>query len=126
MRRKAILLAIAIAGLSAPTSPIAAQTIKGAGVDSCGDWLQYRQIVAAQRATDRDVLLLSMEQSWIDGFVSGINATKSFGTADLLGSHPDEGMYVWVDSYCRSKPLENILSASLALAVALKSQARGK
>jgi hypothetical protein len=121
MTRQTILIAIAVVGLIAPA---AAQSIKGSGSDDCGEWLQYRQSVASQQATSRDVLLLSMEKSWIDGFVSGINATQAFGNADLLGSHPGEGMYAWVDNYCRSKPLDNILAASLALAIELKSHAK--
>jgi hypothetical protein len=126
MTRKAMLLAIAIGAASAPISPIFAQTIKGSGNDSCGEWLQHRQAIAAQRATNVHVTLLSMEQSWIDGFVSGINATKAYGDVDLLGSHPGEGMYVWVDNYCRSKPLDSILGASISLARELRSQAERK
>ena len=125
MFRKAI-QAIAVIGFSALTSPIDAQTIKGSGNDNCGDWIKYRQSVSGQQATSREVMLLSMEQSWIDGFVSGINATKAYGSGDLLGSRPGEGMYAWVDNYCRSKPLDSILDASIALVSALRSQLRGK
>jgi hypothetical protein len=118
--RKAILLAIVIVGASAPA--IYAQTIKGSGNDNCGEWLQLRQAVAMQRATTTQVTILVMEQSWIDGFVSGLNATNLHGV-DLLASKPGEGMYAWIDNYCRSKPLDSILDASLSLVKELRSQA---
>ncbi len=117
------LLALAIA--IGEASGVSAQTIKGSGSDSCGEWLQHRQAIAAQRATNLHVVVLRMEQSWIDGFVSGINATNTVGV-DLLASHPGEGMYVWVDNYCSSKPLDSLLSASLALVRELHQQAEGK
>jgi hypothetical protein len=121
MIRKAMLAIITTIGLGLQSFPIAAQTIKGSGNDNCGEWLKYRQRLASQRFTDRDVLLLNMEQSWIDGFVSGIAAFKS---VDLLESHPGEGMYVFVDNYCRSNPLDRILSATIALVGELGAQAR--
>jgi hypothetical protein len=117
---------IAALVLFSTTSPIIAQTIKGSGNDNCGDWLAYRQSVGTQQATSREVMLLSMEKSWIDGFVSAINATQHFGSMDLLNARPGEGMYVWVDNYCRSKPLSSILDASIALVSELRSKARGK
>ena len=121
MKRKAILVAIALMGATA--RPIFAQTIKGSGNDSCGEWLQLRQAIAAQRATESQVVTLVMEQSWIDGFVSGLNATGVYGV-DMLASKPGEGMYVWVDNYCRSKPLDTVLDASLSLVKQLRSQGR--
>ena len=122
MTKQTILILLALAGLIAPAS---AQSIKGSGNDDCGEWLQHRQSVASRPPSlDRDLLLLNMEESWIDGFISAINATKVFSNADLLAAHPGEGMYVWIDNYCRSKPLDNILTASLALAIDLKARAK--
>ena len=120
-----MLLAIAIAAASAPISPIYAQTIKGSGNDNCGEWLQLRQAIAAQRATESQVVTLVMEQSWIDGFVSGLNATSVYGV-DLLASKPGEGMYAWVDNYCRSKPLNSVFDATLSLVTELRSHAQGR
>jgi len=47
-------------------------------------------------------------QQLVEGFVTGIAA---WSTADRLESHPGEGRHVFVDNYCRSKPLDRILGA---------------
>ena len=60
-------------------------------------WLWGSQISAAQQATVNQVAILGVKESWIDGFVSGINAMGK--GIDFLASHPSsEGMYAWVDN----------------------------
>ena len=116
MTRLIVVVSVLAYALVLGTSEGIAQRIYGAGSVSCGDWLKYR---------DQKMLGEQYQaQAWIDGLISGINLAKSNGP-DLFASFPGkEGMYAWIDNYCRSKPLDKLVSAGMALAEELKARAK--
>jgi hypothetical protein len=61
-------------------------------------------------------------EAWIDGYLSGFNVAKPSGP-DVLASHPNgHALNAWVDNYCRSKPLEPIITAVHVLIKELQSR----
>jgi len=78
-------VALALAISVRPTT--AGDGIQGAGVDSCGEWSQVRRIAGAQNVTAFEKVLAY--ESWIYGFISGMNVTNTLG--DLLANAPRRG-----------------------------------
>ena len=83
--------------------PVSAQAIKGAGVGlaSCGSW-------TAGRAQDTSF----SEEQWVLGFLSGVAATGSIAGAPeldpLAGIRDLQGVWAWLDNFCRSNPRATI------------------
>lgn len=90
-----------------PQGKVAVQ-LYGAGINSCGSWLEHRGIDA----------LHSHELSWVLGWLS---ASENWGTG--LGIHlrhtDANAVSAYVDKYCRENPLKSIADASLGLVVEL-------
>jgi hypothetical protein len=105
--RFAVLLVSAVmtwtlaAGSSTP-----AQTIMGAGMISCGEWVRLRSFEGREGQHFQELASLYQVQAWVDGFVSGINSNIDPADTkgpDLLASKPGGvAMYAWMDNYCRS------------------------
>ena len=74
----------------------------GAGILSCGAWLEARR----SRAQVNDL------QSWVLGYVSGVNARDN---DDFLVEPDAQAIYAWLDSYCPQHPLEKLVEATEAL-----------
>ena len=108
-------------------SPISGQTVMGAGTISCGEWLRLRSF-EGRAGNFKERASLYQVHAWIDGFVSGINSRIESADPkgpDLLASKPDSvALYAWLDNYCRSKPLNLVGEAVLALAKELESRAK--
>ena len=113
--------AIGDSGVSADPRLIAGA---GAGTVSCGEWLQFRSFEEKKGNAQLQLQVNSLRsQSWIDGYLSGVNVTSS-GGPDIFASRPNGvAMYVWVDNYCRSKPLDKIAEAADGLIKELQSRA---
>jgi hypothetical protein len=120
------LLSLAMVGASAAVSPVAAgQTVIGAGVTSCGEWLRLRAFEGHEGHFQELASVYQLE-AWIDGFVSGVNVTDEAGP-DLLTSKPGgAALYAWIDNYCRSKPLDPVVTSVFALIKELRSRAERK
>ncbi len=73
--------------------------IEGALTD-CGDWIQARQ-------QNRSVVLESYIIGYLGGFSSGSH--REFWSADGRNISR-EAVYLWMDNYCRSNPLNVILT----------------
>jgi hypothetical protein len=112
---KGIVVTIGLAiGFAVPI-PVSGQTFMGAGVVSCGEWLNIR-------STGGNQANAFQASAWIDGFLSGVNAGIP-GNSDFLASKPSSiALYAWVDNYCRSHPLDPLRTAALALANELQSR----
>jgi hypothetical protein len=109
--RKALGLAVAIA----MTGDVLAQDkmVYGAGTITCGEWQQYR--------TSGNKPAIYQAQAWIDGYLSGSNA--SGGGPDFLTPKPTSiAYYVWIDNYCAQNPLNPLLQAVFLLEKELASR----
>lgn len=93
--------------LAAAPSVGHAGTYMGAGAETCGTWVQ------SAGKTERYVL-----RQWVFGFVSYPSVTSS-GRADILETVDAASIDVWMDNYCRSRPLDTIERAALSLLVDL-------
>jgi hypothetical protein len=83
--------------------------ILGAGTVSCGGWLEERE-------KNSDVWIQMSD--WVNGFLTGVQVG---GQRPLTAEQTRDvaGRSAWLDNYCRSKPLDDLSSASAALFVEL-------
>jgi hypothetical protein len=85
----------------------------GAGTVSCAEWSRFR--------TTGDKPNSFQVEAWIDGYLSGSNVFDP--GADFLQSQPKSiALYAWVDNYCGSRPLDQIVQAASALRRELQSR----
>ena len=56
---------------------------------------------------------------WVFGFISGINLENPSG--DFLQGRDADGLIAWIDSYCRSNPLNRITHAVVELVKVLRA-----
>lgn len=83
--------------------------VRGLGASSCGQYLEMR----AEGSKMQNAVLVS----WIWGYMAGFNTEVRQPTTRET---PDEAStLVYIDRYCRSQPLENVLTAVRALIVEL-------
>src|SRR5689334_1547176 len=109
---RALLLTLAVG--VAVSSVVSAKKILGAGVSSCREWEENRATGSKESFQQR---------SWIAGFLSGYNVASS--DRDFLANKPDAAaIYAWIDSYCRSHPLDNLSQAVTSLKDELLASAR--
>jgi hypothetical protein len=90
-----VFLALAI-GIPAKAD---AYNLIGAGNSSCGTW-------TAERAHPDQPLPLLLT-SWVVGFLSGIGWVGQDGDNPLHGVDA-EGVWAWVDNYCKAHPIDTI------------------
>ena len=106
-----------ILGIAAADSASAqGRTVYGFAMNSCGQWQQYR--------TAKDVASAHLE-AYVDGFLSGYNMASD--SPDLLAATPNDkgvSLYIWIDNYCRDKPLNVLSQALMALKQALLARPR--
>jgi hypothetical protein len=96
MRSLAILLAALMSASSAH-----AITISGTAVGkSCGSWLEERK---------NDSLLGSHMEDWVSGYLSG--ATWNGNGEDPLSKTDTNGVWYWIDNYCRERPASKLIEA---------------
>jgi hypothetical protein len=103
--------------LICPAASHAETIVWGPGNSSCGDWLRDRQ---------RDSWGSVVKKAWLSGYVTAYN--NAYAGALIAGTD-SEGMFAWVDNYCRSRPLDSIFQASNSLMLELvrrTTQSRGR
>jgi hypothetical protein len=80
-------------------------TMRGAGASgSCGLWLRNRAEPLASHAMGM----------WALGFLSGAPFTDPRPDADPLGKTDADGVYYWLDNYCRANPTVEFSEAVIA------------
>ena len=80
-----------------------ARAITSIGGRSCGVWVRDTSTDSIQRTANR---------VWLVGYLSGIAAGQNI---DVLKGLNPESVFLWVDNYCRSNPLESVASAGQEL-----------
>ena len=111
-----IITASLIVVILAVGAPARAVHMVGIGNRSCGSWIQ------ARRQNPEQAHLL---ESWVGGYLSGANSIIAPATKrDVLSGGIDaEGLWAWIDNYCRAHPLDSVSEAADQLAADLVRRA---
>jgi hypothetical protein len=80
-------------------------TMLGVQNVTCGTWTQERQV------RSQTSWLLG---EWVLGFLSAVNATGHQNN-DLLAGKDHNGIYGWIENYCKTFPLQQFPAAVYAL-----------
>lgn len=114
-----IMLVLAICSVfaqSAPYTPhLGDKAVYGAGMISCAEWQKYRVSNIAPARYEAE--------AWIDGFLSGYNIGSHDDDVDFLADKPKSiALYAWIDNYCGSRPLDQLIWAAMSLRKELSSR----
>ena len=103
--RVRIVLAL-LAALIGPCSVVSAQSFHyiGTGGASCGEWTADRRFPDSSRS--------QADEQWVLGFLSAVGYVDP--DRDPLHGMDADGVWAWVDNYCRDHPIDMIISASEA------------
>jgi hypothetical protein len=95
--------ALATLLLCSPLEEAKAYRIAGIGLRSCGSWTATRGQGAAA---------IGAEQ-WVLGFLSGVAfcAESEGSSVDPLDGTDANGVWAWIDNYCRKNPLDQLEEA---------------
>jgi hypothetical protein len=104
--RKFMLAAIVALTFAAPQAR--AFTQFGQGNQSCGWWTEKRN-------TKQDL----GPMSWVTGYLSGVATMVATDTFDMLEGNDAQGLWGWIDNYCRTNPLDKLSAAVDALVATL-------
>ena len=77
----------------------------GVGASSCGTW-------TADRVNPYSFPAIA-DGSWVLGFLSGI-AYEGPENDDPLAGTDAQGVFAWIDNYCRANPIDHISAAAEA------------
>jgi hypothetical protein len=82
------------------------QAMIGVGLGSCGGWTSHRQTPPGTGA--------STAEQWVVGYLSGQgHLANAVGNAlDPLKGVDAEGVWAWIDNYCRANPLKRVWEAA--------------
>ncbi len=101
-----LLAALSIAVTSSTSAH--AYTIGGPGLFSCEDW-------TADRTQTSDAVQVEREMNWVIGFLSGVGYS---GKADPLAHIDSDGVWNWVDIYCKANPSKTLAAATIQFSTA--------
>ena len=82
----------------------------GLGLNSCDSW-------TAARLTPQATLAFA-EGQWVLAFLSGVGFMGGETGNNPLNGIDAQGVWAWIDDYCRVHPLEKIAQASAAFSFA--------
>ncbi len=97
MNPRAVAALLVLCTAMAVPPAVQAQGVFMRGVRSCGEWVR-----------DRDI----SDKSWLLGFLSGLAIGYQL---NAIQGTDNESIYLWMDKYCRDKPLDNIADGSALL-----------
>ena len=96
------LLTLIILGMSGPLAQSSTVRTIGVGNSSCGAWTESRRSRASY-----------LREQWVLGYLSGIAVVNQDGDDPLRGMDAD-GVWGWIDNYCRANPIRRITDAANA------------
>ena len=104
------------------TTPIDASgpgvVIRDFGIRSCGVWLEVR---TTRNEPPYDVRFVQARE-WISGFLSAHNWYLKPQQGDVAYNTDREGIYGWLDGYCRENPTAGFIKAIVGLVEYLESR----
>lgn len=108
MGRLLLVFLVAFTTLASPAAFAYNVTVIGLGMASCGTWTADRKGNGWPAVVD---------ENWVLGFLSGAGI---FGPSNInpLGGTDDNGVFGWVDNYCKTHPLAQIDQAGEAFVAA--------
>ncbi len=77
----------------------------GAGVDTCASWTSDRQTPGGAPALQ--------DEQWVLGFLTGIGFAGP-DQDDPLNGMDAQGVWEWIDSYCKQHPSDKMVTAARA------------
>lgn len=98
--------------------PAKGVVIWGIGQISCGRFIQERE----RRAGPYGSYDATFRQ-WLLGFITALNWAGP-DRRDLLAGADAEGAMLWIENYCRARPLDTFFDAALALRRELAEKSR--
>jgi hypothetical protein len=109
---------LALALMLAPSGVWAgAYHVLGAGVASCGSYLNYRTIPDAEAITMNTL-------SWLEGYLTAYNKYAARSGDVMAGKLDVDSLRSWLDDYCKAHPSEDMVTAAQGLIAQLKSPKR--
>jgi hypothetical protein len=108
------LIATVSISVSSPSSAERSVWTQGVGLDSCGKFLASIEGLPIGKAETvtypngrRYVSEAAAYQSWIEGYISGVNAYEP--TREIRVDFP--GIELWIKTWCESHPADTLVSA---------------
>lgn len=91
-----------------------AETVAILGVPSCGQWV-------AGRTKDSQHIKGELYKSWLMGYISGLSMelNATILKVDVLKDTDAESLFLWMDNYCKTNPLNTLSDGELELFVEL-------
>ena len=88
----------------------------GSGTISCGKWL-------ADHGPERSSGHWQLEEDWVNGYLTGLQDDGT-GKSALTDNQAGDlaGRSAWIDQYCQSHPIDNLLDAAYQLFKALRAK----
>ena len=80
------------------------------GSRSCSKWTEERRQAEGKEAMNKMPVLIS--KGWFLGYLSGRASLSGEG---WLKGTDNESIFLWLDNYCRDKPLQDLESGGIAL-----------
>ena len=87
------------------------------GIASCGTWLEART-----NRDDSNDIRFDEAAGWISGFLSAYNWYLRPQHGDVVSGTDREGLYAWLDGYCRKNPTTVFFKAVVDLVEHLASR----
>nr|WP_294509525.1 hypothetical protein [uncultured Rhodopila sp.] len=104
MKSCLVFLTMALVSVAAAPRALAYHEV-GAGIDTCATWTSDRQSPAGPPALQ--------DEQWVLGFLTGIGFAGSVAD-DPLNGVDAAGVWGWIDSYCKQRPEEKLVTAARA------------
>jgi hypothetical protein len=119
-RVRPVLACVALAAVLVigDAAAVRAYPIAGLGFDSCGRWTEDGRKSDPRHILNPGGITHLGQQQWVLGYLSAVAATGPGQGYDPLNNTDAEGVFAWIDHYCRDHPLEQIAAAAAAFVTA--------
>jgi len=87
--------------------------VVGVGNGSCGKWIEDRRSAGPS---------MFITQGWIAGYLTAYNNYAPYANGNVSRGTDVDGLFAWIDRYCRANPLDSIFRASSALILDLEKR----
>ncbi|MBI3374998.1 MAG: hypothetical protein HY017_25025 [Betaproteobacteria bacterium] len=88
----------------------------------CGQWIEALE---KRNNSGADFATRVVMEMWLLGYLSGMSyeSNKEFWGEQNINWLDNQSVFLWMDNYCRAKPLENVADAA---AILFAERTRGK